>query len=170
MHNSHLLGSNPDYSEFSEIHHKCINSLSIYPFRHLSGKFQDPARANYANTASQGNCYALTGVCMLTGFTWCIPIRSKKSPQSPHSIPPVKEGKPHGKKSQSIGQTKKRLNCTLLGSPSSKFMSKTLFFKSSFSVKSQQIMQISRISPTVPTNYAKFATKFIHISSMLSGS
>ena len=29
--------------------------------------------------SSQGNCYALTGVCMLTGFTWCIPIRSKKA-------------------------------------------------------------------------------------------
>ena len=27
----------------------------------------------------QGNCYASTGVCMLTGFTWCIPIRSKKA-------------------------------------------------------------------------------------------
>ena len=29
--------------------------------------------------SSQGNCYALTGVCMLTGFTWCIPIKSKKA-------------------------------------------------------------------------------------------
>ena len=28
---------------------------------------------------SQGNCYALTGVCMLTGFTWCIPIKLKKA-------------------------------------------------------------------------------------------
>ena len=29
--------------------------------------------------SSQGNRYALTGVCMLTGFTWCIPIKSKKA-------------------------------------------------------------------------------------------
>ena len=29
--------------------------------------------------SSQGHCYALTGVCMLTGFTWCIPIKSKKA-------------------------------------------------------------------------------------------
>ena len=28
---------------------------------------------------SQGNRYALTGVCMLTGFTWCIPIKLKKA-------------------------------------------------------------------------------------------
>ena len=29
--------------------------------------------------SSQGNCFALTGVCMLMGFTWCIPIKSKKA-------------------------------------------------------------------------------------------
>ena len=37
----------------------------------LIGEFQPPS--------SQGNCYALTGVCMFTGFTWCIPIKSKKA-------------------------------------------------------------------------------------------
>ena len=37
----------------------------------LIGEFHLPS--------SQGNCYALTGVCMLTRFTWCIPIRSKKA-------------------------------------------------------------------------------------------
>ena len=35
----------------------------------LIGEFHPPS--------SQGNRYALTGVCMLTGFTWCIPIKSK---------------------------------------------------------------------------------------------
>ena len=30
-------------------------------------------------SSSQGNRYALTGVCMLTGFTWCIPIKLKKA-------------------------------------------------------------------------------------------
>ena len=29
--------------------------------------------------SSQGNCYALMGVCMPMGFTWCIPIKSKKA-------------------------------------------------------------------------------------------
>ena len=37
----------------------------------LIGEFHPPS--------SQGNCYALTGVCMLMGFTWCIPIKSKKA-------------------------------------------------------------------------------------------
>ena len=37
----------------------------------LIGEFNPPS--------SQGNRYALTGVCMLTGFTWCIPIKSKKA-------------------------------------------------------------------------------------------
>ena len=37
----------------------------------LIGEFHPPL--------SNGNWYALTGVCMLTGFTWCIPIKSKKA-------------------------------------------------------------------------------------------
>ena len=37
----------------------------------LIGEFHHPS--------SQGNRYALTGVCMLTGFTWCIPIKLKKA-------------------------------------------------------------------------------------------
>ena len=37
----------------------------------LIGEFHPPS--------SQGNRYALTAVCMLTGFTWCIPIKSKKA-------------------------------------------------------------------------------------------
>ena len=37
----------------------------------LIGEFHPPS--------SQGNRYTLTGVCMLTGFTWCIPIKSKKA-------------------------------------------------------------------------------------------
>ena len=37
----------------------------------LIGEFHLPS--------SQGNCYALTRVCMLMEFTWCIPIRSKKA-------------------------------------------------------------------------------------------
>ena len=37
----------------------------------LIGEFHPPS--------SQGNRYALTGVCMLTGFTWCIPLKLKKA-------------------------------------------------------------------------------------------
>ena len=37
----------------------------------LIGEFHLPS--------SQGNRYALTRVCMLTGFTWCIPIKLKKA-------------------------------------------------------------------------------------------
>ena len=38
----------------------------------LIGEFHPPS--------SNGNRYALMGVCMLTGFTWCILIKSKKAP------------------------------------------------------------------------------------------
>ena len=37
----------------------------------LIGEFHPPL--------SQGNRYALTGICMLRGFTWCIPLKSKKA-------------------------------------------------------------------------------------------
>ena len=37
----------------------------------LIGEFHPPS--------SNGNRYALTGVCMLTGFTWCILIKLKKA-------------------------------------------------------------------------------------------
>ena len=37
----------------------------------LIGEFHPPS--------SHGNRYALTGVCILTGFTWCILIKSKKA-------------------------------------------------------------------------------------------
>ena len=37
----------------------------------LIGEFHPPS--------SQGNRYTLTGICMLTGFTWCIPLKSKKA-------------------------------------------------------------------------------------------
>ena len=35
----------------------------------LIGEFDSPT--------SHGHCYALTAVCMLTGFTWCIPLKTK---------------------------------------------------------------------------------------------
>ena len=35
----------------------------------LIGEFHPPARC--------GHCFALTACCMLTGFTWCIPTKTK---------------------------------------------------------------------------------------------
>ena len=35
----------------------------------LTGKFHPPT--------SCGHCYALTAVCMLRGFTWCVPLKTK---------------------------------------------------------------------------------------------
>ena len=31
----------------------------------------------FHQASSKGNRYALTAVCMLTGFTFCIPLKSK---------------------------------------------------------------------------------------------
>ena len=45
----------------------------------LIGEFHPPT--------SHGNCYALTAVCMLTGFTWCIyTTENKDSRKSSKSI------------------------------------------------------------------------------------
>ena len=38
----------------------------------LIGEFHPPS--------SQGNKYALTVICMLSGWTWCIPIPDKTAP------------------------------------------------------------------------------------------
>ena len=35
----------------------------------LIGEFHPPT--------SRGHRYALTAVCMLTGFTWCVPLKTK---------------------------------------------------------------------------------------------
>ena len=35
----------------------------------LIGEFHPPT--------SRGHCYTLTAVCMLTGFTWCVPLKTK---------------------------------------------------------------------------------------------
>ena len=33
----------------------------------------------FHSASSKGNKYALTAICMLTGFTFCIPLKSKKA-------------------------------------------------------------------------------------------
>ena len=55
-----------------------------------------------------------------------------------------------------------------LGFPVFKIMGKIFIFQFAFWSNLQQIVQISHILPTIPTNYAKFTTKFIHIHSKLS--
>ena len=35
----------------------------------LIGEFHPPS--------SRGHCYALTAICMHTGFTWCVPMKTK---------------------------------------------------------------------------------------------
>ena len=93
-------------------------------------------------------------------------IKSYATIPTLHSL--GKGGKPHGKKSQSIG-FKTQLNHAILGSPSLKLRAKFSFSKFLFQSKLQQIMQILHI-PTIPMNYTKSATKLIHISSILSDS
>ena len=44
----------------------------------LIGEFYPPS--------SKGNRYALTAVCMLTGFTFCIPIKNKTAQEVGHSL------------------------------------------------------------------------------------
>ena len=57
--------------KFEAKHFKPSMKLMNFIAMDLIGEFRPPS--------SQGNHYALTGVCMLTGFTWCIPIKSKKA-------------------------------------------------------------------------------------------
>ena len=46
----------------------------------LIGEFHPPT--------SHGHHYALTAVCMLTGFTWCIPLKTKTAEE-------VSKARPH---------------------------------------------------------------------------
>ena len=43
----------------------------------LIGEFLPPT--------SHGHCYALTAVCMLTGFTWCVPLKTKTAEEVPEA-------------------------------------------------------------------------------------
>ena len=44
----------------------------------LIGEFHPPT--------SRGHRYALTAVCMLTGFTWCVPLKTKTAEESRRHI------------------------------------------------------------------------------------
>ena len=44
----------------------------------LIGEFHPPT--------SRGHRYALTAVCMLTGFTWCVPLKTKTAEEVVKSI------------------------------------------------------------------------------------
>ena len=62
---------------------------NIYPVKYTPGQFQVPEApmdfismdliGKFNMESTRGNYYALTIICMLTGFTWCIPILNKST-------------------------------------------------------------------------------------------
>ena len=62
---------------------------NVYPVRYTPGQFQVPEAlmdfismdliGKFPLGSTKGNHFALTVICMLTGFTWCIPIPDKNS-------------------------------------------------------------------------------------------
>ena len=63
----HNVHNNEVYKE----HFKAPSQTMEFLTMDLIGEFH-PA-------SSKGNRYALTAICMLTGFTWCIPLKTKKA-------------------------------------------------------------------------------------------
>ena len=63
----HNVHNNEAYKE----HFKAPSQPMEFLAMDLIGEFH-PA-------SSKGNRYALTAICMLTGFTWCIPLKTKKA-------------------------------------------------------------------------------------------
>ena len=63
----HNIHNNEVYKE----HFKAPSQPMEFLAMDLIGEFH-PA-------SSKGNRYALTAICMLTGFTWCIPLKTKKA-------------------------------------------------------------------------------------------
>ena len=84
-------------------------------------------------------------------------------------FPQEREGSLMAKSPNLSAKIQHGLTVHTFGSPSLKnYKQKFSIFKSLFQSKLQQIIQILLNSPTIPVNYAKFTTKFIHIHSMLS--
>ena len=65
-----------------------LQQHNITPVKYIKGHFEVPKSpmefismdliGNFPKS-SRGNCYALTVICMLTGYTFCIPIPSKSA-------------------------------------------------------------------------------------------
>ena len=69
---------------------KLCQKQNITPVKYVTGQFSAPmAPIEFISMdligdftpSSKGNKYALTVICMLTGYTFCIPIPSKKAPE-----------------------------------------------------------------------------------------
>ena len=69
---------------------KLCQKQNITPVKYVTGQFSAPmAPMEFISMdligdftpSSKGNRYALTVICMLTGYTFCIPIPSKKAPE-----------------------------------------------------------------------------------------
>ena len=60
---------NTTTQEFNKEHFSAPSQPMKFIAMDLIGEFH-PA-------SSKGNCYTLTAICMLTGFTFCIPLRTK---------------------------------------------------------------------------------------------
>ena len=70
---------------------RCLTcqKYNIYPVKYTPGQFQVPEApmdfismdliGKFNMGSTRGNYYALTVICMLTGFTWCIPILNKSA-------------------------------------------------------------------------------------------
>ena len=65
---------------------KICQQHNIIPVKYTKGHFEVPKSPmefismdliGEFNKSSRGNVYALTVICMLTGFTFCIPIENK---------------------------------------------------------------------------------------------
>ena len=69
---------------------KECKEYNITPVKYVTGQFSSPAMpmefismdliGEFPETTN-GNKYALTVICMLTGYTWCIPVKSKHAGQ-----------------------------------------------------------------------------------------
>ena len=87
--NYYWKGLRPDVVKYVKRCTVCRKHNSASP-KYNKGTFQAPgAPMNFISMdligefhppSSQGNKYALTVICMLSGWTWCIPIPDKTAP------------------------------------------------------------------------------------------
>ena len=75
--NYYWKGLKPDVLRYVKRCTVCRKFNSASP-KYNKGTFQAPGE--FHPPSSQGNKYALTVICMLSGWTWCIPIPDKTAP------------------------------------------------------------------------------------------
>ena len=87
--NYYWKGMKADIHKYVKQCKEC-KEYNITPVKYVTGQFSSPAMpmefismdliGEFPET-SNGNKYALTVICMLTGYTWCIPVKSKHAAQ-----------------------------------------------------------------------------------------